>query len=383
MPSSPKDTNPDSGQAPPHRRPSTPPPDEPAFRARLQRAIAPEYELVEAIGQGGFGRVYTAKDVRLGRQVAIKTVRPELVGNTTYVEQFRREGSALARLRHPAVIPIYDIRESDGMIWLVMPFIEGESLRHKLDTRGRIPPKVVLRMLIELCDAVAASHRAGVVHRDIKPANVILEGRHEKVLLMDFGIAKLLESGAGTEEGMWFGTPTYMAPEQIESEGWADERSDIYSLGAIAYHALTGRPPYEGPPMEVFRQRLTANPPPIRSINPSVPLHFAAVVERCLEREPLDRFENVAELFDQLQHVTFVRETEAGENPHEPLTSRLTWFLTGLAVATALGAWVAPLVSDWISPSDSFIAAGGIALAAALTSPRLREFYLDWKQARR
>jgi serine/threonine protein kinase len=386
MPPSADDAAPEPSEppAPPRRRSSTPPPDEPSFRARLVAAIGPAYELDQPIGQGGFGRVYVARDVRLDRRVAIKTIRPDLIGSDTLIEQFRREGSALARLRHPGVVPIYDIREADGLIYYVMPFIEGVSLRKKLDTHGKLPPRVVHRLVGELCDAVSATHRAGLIHRDIKPDNVILEGRHEKALLVDFGIARVIEAPHATDDGLWFGTPTYMAPEQMDSEGFADERSDIYSLGAIAYHLLTGRPPFTGDsPNEVIHKRLTDRPPPIRSINPSVPMLFADVVEQCLERDPLDRFESVAEMFEQLQHVTFMRESGAPEVIREPLAGAFTWFTAGLAMAAAVGAWIGPLIVETVTVLDCAIAAGGLASVAVLSSPRLREWYQDWWRARR
>jgi serine/threonine protein kinase len=385
MPPSPEPAGqPDPLTSHPRRRLSTPPPDEPSFRARLTAALAPAYELGEPIGQGGFGRVYVARDVRLGRTVAIKTVRPDFAGAESHTEQFRREGSALARLRHPGVVPIYDIREVDGLIYHVMPLIVGESLRKKLQTRGSVPPKVAFRILSELGDAVSATHRAGLVHRDIKPDNIILEGRHEKVLLVDFGIAQIIESPSDAADGLWAGTPTYMAPEQLAADGIADERSDLYALGAIGYHLLTGRPPFESDsPTESMRRRLTEKVTPIRSINPSVPMLFADVMEQCLERDPLDRYESVAEMLSQLQHVTFVRDAGSTEEYHEaPVLGLATYILSGLALAAGVSSWLGPRIIELVTVTDAAIAAAGLLIATVLSSPRLRQRYSDWRRAR-
>jgi serine/threonine-protein kinase len=352
-----------------HNRKSVPPEDE-SFRVRLTEALGDAYELLDTIGQGGFGRVYKARDTRLGRIVAIKVIRPDLAGASAFLERFRREGVALARLRHPAIVPIYDIREQDGLIYYVMPFIEGDTLRQRLEVRGRMPPKVAHRVLLELCDAIVATHRAGIVHRDIKPDNVILEGRQDKVLLMDFGIAKVVDSES-TQSGMIVGTPTYMSPEQLGDVYAVDERSDIYSLGVVAYHLLTGRPPFVGSSYgEVMRQHLTARPEPLRSLNPSVPLFLADIVEQCLEKDPLDRFESAAALWDQMQHVTFLRETAPGVADDRPMIGRWTAVFGGLAVlALALALFGASALS--LPGRPAYLAlAGGLALVGALTSPR-------------
>jgi len=361
---------PDPG--PQHRK--SLPPEDAAFRARLDAALGDAYELVDAIGQGGFGRVYKARDTRLDRIVAIKVIRPDLAGATAFLERFRREGIALARLRHPGIVPIYDIREQDGLIYYVMPFIEGDTLRRRLEVRGRMPPKVAHRILLELCDAIVATHRAGILHRDIKPDNVILEGRQDKVLLMDFGIAKVVDFES-TGSGMIIGTPTYMSPEQLGDSYAVDERSDIYSLGVVAYHLLAGRPPFVGNSYgEVMRYHLATRPEPLRSINPSVPMLLADVVEQCLEKDPLDRFETASALWDQMQHVTFLRESTSSAEDAPPFVGRWTALFAGLAVlavalAVALAAFGAEALG--VPGRSGYLAiAAGLALMAALASPR-------------
>ena len=343
----------------------------------MEHALGAAYELRELVGQGGFGRVYDALDRRLDRRVAIKVIRPDLAGATAFLDRFRREGVALARLRHPAVVPIYDIRESEGLIYYAMPFIDGPTLAEKLDQRGPLPPKVAHRILSELCDAVVATHRAGILHRDIKPSNVILEGQQEKVLLTDFGIARVTGGDEITESGMLMGTPTYMAPEQLGS-GVADERSDIYSLGVVGYHLLTGRPPFQGStPTEVMVMHATMPPRPIRSINPSVPMALADAVERCLEKDPADRFASVQDLLEQLQLVTFFRELGAPAPDVPPIIGHLTVSFAVLAVLTASLVWIGTAWLAELRVWQLWTVSGALALGAVLASPRLD---MEWRR---
>ena len=349
------------------------PDDDPAFRARLQHALGDDYGLEEMIGQGGFGCVYAARDRRLGRTVAIKAIRPDLAGARAFLDRFRREGVALAKLRHPGIVPIYDIREGDGLIYYIMPFIKGENLRTKLD-RGRLAPKEAHRILSELCDSIAASHRAGIVHRDIKPDNVILEGFLGKVLLMDFGIAKALDDLGTTGSGVLVGTPTYMSPEQASGDPTVDHRSDLYSLGALGYHMLTGSPPFTAKtPQEMIVKHVTEAPAPLRRVNPSVPRPLADAVMRCLEKDPNTRFQSAMEFWGALEGVTFFPSEPAPDAPaRSPFSTNtyvFVWFAVLCLVFAALGN--DPLAGlTW--RNYIYLAALFIALAA-LVSPAARE----------
>jgi serine/threonine-protein kinase len=282
-----------------------------AFNAHLQQVLGTEYALVALTGQGGFARVYRARDTRLNRVVAIKVVRPELADTTDLLERFRAEGIALAKLRHPGIVPIYDIRERDGLIYYIMPFVQGTTLEARLE--GRLPPLETRRILSELADALAAAHRAKMIHMDIKPANVFLEGDLGKVLLMDFGIAKALTDHAkdGKTEPV-IGTPEYMSPEQAQGRADIDHRSDIYSLGALGYRMLVGRPPFRGEVQDVLAKHIHEAPTPIREINPTVPKELAEAVMRCLEKDPRQRFGTALELRATLDAVSFFRR---GEEP--------------------------------------------------------------------
>jgi serine/threonine-protein kinase len=287
------------------------------FKAQLRHVLGTEYELLSLIGQGGFARVYKARDRRLDRIVAIKVIRPDLVGTRGFAESFRNEGIALAKLRHPGIVPIYDIRERGGLIYYIMPFVQGTTLESRLE-RARLPPYEARRILSELADALAAAHRAKMVHLDIKPANVFLEGDLQKVLLMDFGIAVALtdqvdESAAGSVVG----TPAYMSPEQARGLAEIDHRSDIYSLGCLGYRMLMGRPPFTGrEPVEILAKHVNEAPVPIRDINPTIPKDFADAIMRCLEKDPWKRFQTAMELSKTLEAVTFF-STRAEAPPAE------------------------------------------------------------------
>jgi serine/threonine protein kinase len=282
------------------------------FNVRLQQVLGAEYDLIALTGQGGFARVYRAKDKRLNRIVAIKVVKPELLATKELVERFRAEGIVLAKLRHPGIVPIYDIRERDGLIYYIMPFVQGTTLETRLE-RLRLPPFETRRILAELADALAAAHRAKMIHLDIKPANVFLEGDLGKVLLMDFGIAKALTDQVTNSDGEPIvGTPEYMSPEQAQGLAEIDHRSDVYSLGALGYRMLVGRPPFRGDTItDILAKHVHETPKPIREINPTVPKELADAVMRCLAKDPWKRFSTALELRATLDAVSFF--TRAGE----------------------------------------------------------------------
>jgi serine/threonine-protein kinase len=278
---------------------AAPPPSGTAFNAWFRQMLGAEY-------------------------VAIKVIRPELVGTELFVESFRNEGVALAKLRHPGIVPIYDIRERGGMIYYVMPFVEGTSLEARM-SRAKLPPYESRRILSELTDALAAAHRAKMVHLDIKPANVFLEGDLQKVLLMDFGIAVALTEQIDESSGVpVVGTPEYMSPEQARGLPEIDHRSDIYSIGALGYRMLMGRPPFSGKNAEeILEKHVKEAPVSIRDINPTIPKDFADAIMRCLEKDPWERFATAKELEAALQAVTFAttRTTRGGGETAPSVTS--------------------------------------------------------------
>ena len=340
--------------------------DDAQFLDRLKSALGADYRIERMIGEGGFGRVYAAADIRLGRMVAIKVIRPELAGARAFVDRFRKEGTALAKFRHPGIIPIYDIREQDGLIYYVMPLIEGDTLRAKLERRSKLSPKETQRILIELCDCLAATHRAGIIHRDIKPENIILEGIFASALLMDFGISKVATAETTTDSGLAVGTPTYMSPEQASGDQEVDHRSDIYSVGVLGYQMLTGTPPFTGRTAhQIIAGHVADLPEPLRRNNPSIPKGLADAVERCLQKNPEHRFQNAMELSEALQQVTFGIEMEP--TMIEPRNYAMPFF-AGLALAcnvlASLGATAAT-----ITTREFWWFTAGFGALAVLTSP--------------
>jgi eukaryotic-like serine/threonine-protein kinase len=308
------------------------------FKERLQQVLGAEYQIIALTGQGGFARVYRAQDSRLNRIVAIKSLKPEWLEVTQVVERFRAEGVALAKLRHPGIVPIFDIRERDGLIYYVMPFVEGATLDSRLERR--LPPFEVRRILVELADALGAAHRAQMIHLDIKPANVFLEGERGKVLLMDFGIAKkTTDQVAGSVPIV--GTPEYMSPEQAQGSADIDHRSDIYSLGALGYRMLVGRPPFRGSrETQTLAKQVNEAATPIREINPTVPKDLADAIMRCLAKDPQERFATALELRAALDAVTFFSGGAApGKSKPRTLSPVLIMavaFVVGLLIGLSL-----------------------------------------------
>ncbi len=287
------------------------------------------------IGKGGFARVYKALDRRLDRTVAIKVIRPEMVGTELFLESFRNEGIALAKLRHPGIVPIYDIRERGGLIYYIMPFVQGTTLEARLD-KARLPPYESRRILSELTDALSAAHREKMVHLDIKPDNVFLEGDLQKALLVDFGIAMAVtETVPDSSGGPIVGTPAYMSPEQAQGLPDIDHRSDIYSLGALGYRMLMGRPPFSGREAEdVLKKHVEEAPVPIRDINPTIPKDFADAIMRCLEKDPWDRFPTAKDLGVALESVTFF--STQGQTAQREASSGMDGTMVGLIASLAL-----------------------------------------------
>jgi tRNA A-37 threonylcarbamoyl transferase component Bud32 len=276
--------------------------DEIEQRGRVQRALGPGFELGKLLGRGGFAEVYEATDLRLKRRVAVKALRGDLLVSSSLSERFRREAEAVAKLRHPNIVTIYQVGEGEGLSYYIMPLIEGGSLRERME-QGPLPIADVRRILRETASALAVAHEAGIVHRDIKPDNIMLDGREQRAMVMDFGIAKALSSGDSglTGTGMIVGTPHYMSPEQAMGSKDIDERSDLYSLGVVAYQMLAGQLPFEGTSaQEVLVQHITGKPKPIDSVRPDAPTDLVDAVSRCLEKDVEKRWAHAEDLVNSL-----------------------------------------------------------------------------------
>ncbi|MBW8839678.1 MAG: protein kinase, partial [Gemmatimonadetes bacterium] len=237
-------------------------------RRRLIAAVGRDYELRDLLGAGGFAEVYLAWDLKLKREVAIKTLRSELANADGVGDRFRREAEAIAQLRHPNIVPVYAVAESDGVAWFVMPRIDGQTLAKSLETDTRWGFADVCRILREAAVALAAAHGMGIVHRDIKPENIMLEGPERRVVLMDFGIAKSVGHATTlTGTGVVIGTPQYMSPEQAAGDAALGPLSDQYSLGLVGYRLLTGRPAFHADSLRSLMAMQTSMPPtPVRDL---------------------------------------------------------------------------------------------------------------------
>ena len=273
--------------------------------ARLATALAARYTVERELGHGGMATVYLAHDVKHGRAVAVKVLRPELAQAVT-AERFLREISIAARLQSPHVLPLFDSGESDGLLYYVMPYVEGESLRDQLARQGALAPSEAMRLLRDIVDGLAHAHRHGVVHRDIKPDNVMIAERH--AIVVDFGVAKAVSDATAhhdlTSIGISLGTPAYMAPEQVAADANIDHRADIYAVGVLAYELLAGRPPFAGGAHALLAAHIANAPEPLSTVRPDVPPAIAQIVMKCLEKDPAARFQTADELLGAIESLT-------------------------------------------------------------------------------
>ncbi|HKP60922.1 MAG TPA: serine/threonine-protein kinase [Polyangiales bacterium] len=260
------------------------------------------YRIVRELGRGGMGVVYEGLHEHLQRRVAIKVMRPELAADATQVERFVREGRAAANIRHPHVIDVYEFAFVDGAPYLVMPFLEGQTLAERLVVSRRLPLPALLGTLFPVFSAVAAAHAAGVVHRDLKPSNIMLAYQpdgHEVPKVLDFGTSKLLTQAelVLTQSAATVGTPAYMAPEQVRSSRDVDARCDQYALGVLLYECATGRMPFDAESQyELLHAIMSAPLAAPSTFEPSLPAAFDAVVMRAMQRDPAQRFPSVRAL---------------------------------------------------------------------------------------
>jgi tetratricopeptide (TPR) repeat protein/tRNA A-37 threonylcarbamoyl transferase component Bud32/TolB-like protein len=279
----------------------------PELLGQLEHALGTAYRLERELGGGGMSRVYLAEEVALGRQVVIKVLPPDLAAAIN-VERFRREIQLAAKLQHPHVVPLLAAGRAGDLLYYTMPFIEGESLRAKLSREGELPVSEAVRYLRDVVDALTYAHDEGVLHRDIKPDNVLVSRHH--ALVTDFGVAKALSEAGGqaatgfTSAGVAMGTPAYMAPEQAAADPTIDHRADIYALGAMAYEMLAGQPPFAGrTSQQLLAAHVSRAPEPLTAVRATVPPELAAIVMRCLEKRPADRWQSADELLRALEAV--------------------------------------------------------------------------------
>jgi len=268
--------------------------------ARVERALAPQYEVEGELGRGGMGIVYRARDTRLKRTVAVKLLPPELAYRTEIKSRFLREAEMAAQLAHPNIVPIYSVDEKDGLVYFIMACVDGDNLATQMATRGPLPVAEVRRILREVSGALAFAHARKFIHRDIKPDNILIDKDDGRAIVTDFGIARAVQDGAETRltaTGIAIGTPAYMSPEQCAGEREIDGRADLYALGTLGYQMLAGRLPFEATstPALLVKQ-LSEKPRPIVERRPDTPPDLAGIIMRLLEKEPSARFATADEL---------------------------------------------------------------------------------------
>lgn len=330
-------------------------------------ALGDRYRVERELGQGGMATVYLAKDLKHHRRVAVKVLRPALAESMGGA-RFLREIEIAAQLTHPHILPLHDSGNAGGLLYYVMPYVEGESLRAKLAREGALPTTEAVRYLREVADALAYAHRNGVVHRDIKPDNVLISEHH--AVVSDFGVAKAVSESAGsstllTSMGVALGTPAYMAPEQAAADRLIDHRADIYALGVLAYEMLTGRPPFTAPTAQaMLAAQITETPEPVTRYRPNVSLPLNALVMRCLEKRPPDRWQSAADLVGQLdamatpsgglaptavQQPVLTPGTEAAIRRSHPVRVGILFALASVVVLAGVRVVVLRLgLPDWV-----------------------------------
>ncbi len=301
--------------------------------ARLQAALTGRYTIEHELGRGGMATVYLAQDLKHGRPIALKVLRPELAA-ALGPGRFLREIEIAARLTHPNILPLHDSGEAGGLLYYVMPYVDGESLRSRLAREGPLPLDRALEIAREVASALGYAHEHGVVHRDIKPENVLLESGH--AVVADFGVARAVWELAGdrlTETGIAVGSPAYMSPEQAGAEERLDGRSDIYALGCVLYEMLVGEPPFTGPtPRAVAAKHLRQSVPSARITRPGVPAAVDRVIRTALAKVPADRFSDAA-------HFAAALAACAGQPGRRLAPRRWTGVVVAAALTVAAGRW--------------------------------------------
>ena len=265
-------------------------------------ALNGQYEIEREIGRGGMGVVYLARDLRLDRMVAIKTLPPSLQDDATVRERFLREARTAARLNHPNIVPIHRADEAGGQVFFVMGFVDGDSLAAKLAS-GPLSPRDALPILRDVAQALGYAHKHGVIHRDVKTENILLDTVSGRAMVTDFGIARVTAAAPLTATGQVLGTVYYLSPEQVADEN-VDARSDIYALGVVGFAMLSGRFPFDGAlASAVLISHVVKPAPRLKDVAPTVPASVAAIIDRCLAKSPADRFQSCADLEVALEAV--------------------------------------------------------------------------------
>ncbi|MGH9886416.1 MAG: protein kinase domain-containing protein, partial [bacterium] len=308
--------------------------------SRLTSALSPRYDVDRELGRGGMATVYLARDTRHDRHVAVKVLDPELAASVG-ADRFLAEIRLTAQLHHPNILQLFDSGEADGLLYYVMPYISGETLRARLTRERQLPVADAVRIATSIANALEYAHKAGVIHRDLKPENILLNDGEP--LVADFGIALALRRAAGerlTLTGLSLGTPQYMSPEQATGDRVIDARADIFSLGCVLYETLAGETPFSAATAQATIARiLTETPRTIGSIRPSVPEHVDAAIQRALEKLPADRWTTAKEFADAM-NASASTTTRSRATAIAGRRRWIPWTVAGAAVVVAAAAVV-------------------------------------------
>lgn len=269
----------------------------------LSEALDGQYEILREVGRGGMGIVFLARDLKLERLVAIKTLPPALAADDVIRARFLREARTAAALGHPHIVPIHRADDIGGTVFFVMGFVDGPSLAQLIRDGGPLTPRTAVSILYDVAEALGYAHGAGVVHRDVKAENILIDRGSSRAMVTDFGIARVAEAAPLTATGTVLGTVHYMSPEQVAGDA-VDRRSDVYSLGVVAFYALAGRFPFDSPTASaVLVAHVTKEAPSLGNVAPTVPPLLARLVDRCLAKDPAGRLQSCEELLTELRRV--------------------------------------------------------------------------------
>jgi len=335
---------------------TTPSVADPQLAERIAQVLGETFELDREVGRGGMGIVYRARDRRLKRVVAIKVLPPELAFRTDIRARFLREAETAAQLTHPHIVPIYAVDEREGIVYFVMAYVDGDTLAVRL-AHSALPVADAERIVREVADALAYAHAHGVIHRDIKPDNILLARDGGAAMVTDFGIARAVSGVTGAETrltatGVAIGTPAYMSPEQCAGDKEVDGRSDLYSLGVVAYHMLAGAPPFAGSSNAgMLVKHLSERPVPVLQHRPDAPPALANAVMRLLEKDPANRFPTAAALLGALDRGD--TPSESGSIPRAAEASFVAASVGPASGAAALGATTSAAASQAVMSDKS------------------------------
>ncbi|MCC6241654.1 MAG: protein kinase [Gemmatimonadaceae bacterium] len=368
----------------------------PDLLTRLGTALAGSYRIERVLGQGGMGTVFLAQDITLERLVAIKVISPEVGTSPEIRQRFAQEAKTVARLRQPNIVAVYSAGEADGLLYFVMEYVPGESLRDRLTRDRRIPVNEAVDILRDLALALDYAHNASVIHRDVKPENVLLDRESGRAMLTDFGVARAFSGDTRlTGAGFVLGSPRYMSPEQAAGDGNLDGRSDLYSLGLIGYEMLSGEPAVDAPSAaSILVKHLTYVPPSLTQVAPGTPVEVVSTIARLLEKSPDARFQRGAaaaaaltgDVFDDKTPTNQIGRASAGSRQKSapPTRSKLPWLFGGIAAVSAAAALWMGLNSGSVNDKSWLVAPfevqGGDATMAWLREGSLNMLTLSLAQ---